>query len=201
MRATSLSRLTLPNLRRDLEPLLEGEISAASKVAGRSGMKTSQSSELLRKPNRAMPLFYRGDAIECFFFAPERFLDRGLLCPQLGKHVAQRADQNVDQLKKERLVKAQGPTIAHRAAQDAPQDVTTAFVARLNAVRDGKAEGTNVVGDNTKCDIAFLLVVLTRAAGFRKRGTVTLAAQFFDFIKDRAENVGLVVRERARKSR
>ena len=50
-----------------------------------------------------------------------------------------------------------------------------------------------MVRDDAERHIGFLLLGVASAAGFRERRAVALAAEFFDGVKDRTEDVGLVV--------
>ena len=85
------------------------------------------------------------------------------------------------------------PPVPHRAAQDSAQDVIAVRIARLDTVGDGKTQRSNVVGDDPKGHVHLLLLGVSGAALLRQRGTVFLAAELFDLVEDRAENVCLVV--------
>ena len=85
------------------------------------------------------------------------------------------------------------PPIPHRAAQDSAQDVIAVRIARLDAVGDGKTQRSNVVGDDPEGHVHLLLLGVSGAALLWQRGTVFLAAELFDLVEDRAENVCLVV--------
>ena len=99
-----------------------------------------------------------------------------------------------DELVEERLVKAERAAVAHGAAEDAAQDVVAVGVAGLDAVGDGEAERADVVGDDAEGDVDLLLLGVAGAAGASGSvRAVFLAAQLFDLVEDRAEDVGFVV--------
>ncbi len=94
-------------------------------------------------------------------------------------------------------MKAERAAVADRATQDAAEDVAAAFVARLDAVGNRETERADVVGDHAESDVYFLLLVFAGAAGGRKGARVSFAAELLDLIEDRAEDIGLVIRDRA----
>ncbi len=54
-------------------------------------------------------------------------------------------------------MEAEAAAITNRAAEDAAQDITAAFVAWPDAVGDGETERPDVIGDDAESDInAFL---------------------------------------------
>ena len=83
-----------------------------------------------------------------------------LLRADLGKTVAHRASNDIDELEEKRFVKTERATVANGAAQDAAQDIAAAFVARLNAVGNREAQRADVIGDDAKRDVDLFLVVL-----------------------------------------
>ena len=76
-----------------------------------------------------------------------------LLGADFREHLAHRVGEHVHQLVEERFVEAERATVAHRAAQDAAQDVVAVVVAGLDAVGDGEAERADVVGDDAEGDV------------------------------------------------
>ena len=90
-------------------------------------------------------------------------------------------------------MKPKCPSVPYRATQDAAQDVIAVAVARLDAVGNGETQRPNVVGDDPEGHVHLLLLGVSGAARLRQRGTVFLAAELFDLVEDRAEDIGLVV--------
>ena len=89
------------------------------------------------------------------------------LSRNLGKDVAHRSREHVDQLVEERLVETERAAIAHRAAQDAAQDVVAVVVAGLDAVGDGEAQRADVVGDDAEGDVDLFLLARRRCCRLR----------------------------------
>ena len=80
------------------------------------------------------------------------------------------------------------------AAQDAAQDVVAVGVAGMDAVGDGEAQRADMVGDDAEGDIDLFLLGVASAAGVA--GSVDayfLPLSLFEFVEDRAEDVGFVV--------
>src|SRR5439155_24715874 len=91
--------------------------------------------------------------------------------------------------------------------------VTAAFIRWNDSIRDCKAQRADVIGDDSERDVdLFLLWIVCRAAATaapillrqavrlpynRNRRSVILSAQLFDLIKNRAEDVGIVIRNRS----
>ena len=118
-----------------------------------------------------------------------------LLRAEFGEDIAHGAGEDIDELVEERLVQAERAAVADGAAEDAAQDIVAVGVPRLDAVGDGERESADVVGDDAEGDIGFFLLgVAGRAAG-GKGGAVGAAAEFFEFVEDRTEDVGLVIRD------
>jgi len=119
----------------------------------------------------------------------------GLAGAQFGEDAAHRAGKHVHELVEKWLVQPERAAVADGPAQDAAQDVVAIRVARLNAVGDGKAQRADVVGDHAEGDVDFLLLRPAGAARDGERAGIFFAAELFDLVKDRAEDVGLVVRD------
>ncbi len=127
----------------------------------------------------------------------ERLLNKILPLLQFREDIAHVGCQNVHEFVEERLGEAERAAVFHGAAEDAAEDVVAVAVAGLDAVGDGEAERADVVGDDAEGDVDFLLLghghhvaLLIR---FGQRAGVVFAAQFFDFIEDGLEDVGVVV--------
>ena len=91
-------------------------------------------------------------------------------------------------------MQAERAAVADGAAEDAAEDIVAVGVAGLDAVGDGEREGADVVGDDAEGDIGFFLLGVAGGAAHWQCGAVGFAAEFFDFVEDRTEDVGLVVR-------
>src|SRR5262249_27347685 len=108
-----------------------------------------------------------------------------------------------------RLVETKCAPIANCATQNATQNVTATLIRRDYSVGDCKRESTDVIGDDAKRDIDFLLLqiicrAVAPAASFCSRQAMRLpynwqcrsvlfATELFQLIEDRTENVGLVI--------
>ena len=112
--------------------------------------------------------------------------------PDLRENIAHRLHQHIHELVKKRFLKTESTPVAHRPTQDASQHVVAVGVARDDAVRDGKTQRPNVIPDHAKRHVDFLL--LRRFIARQSRG-VTLAALFLELGKNRAEHIGVVVRD------
>ena len=55
-----------------------------------------------------------------------------------------------------------------------------------------------MVGDDAKRNVDLLLIGLTSTSVFRNRRSIFFAAQFFQLIENRTENISLIVRDRLR---
>ena len=67
---------------------------------------------------------------------------------QLGVDGAHLAHHDVGQRGKGRLAAAQEPRVAHGPAQDPPEDVAAALVARIDAIGEEEAHCPRMVGEN-----------------------------------------------------
>ena len=97
------------------------------------------------------PLIQR--LVKRFFLTQQCVFDQGLFDAQLGENVAHGLREDIDQAIEERLVKSERASVTHGAAQDAAQDVTASFVARLDSIRDREAQRADVIGDDTEGDV------------------------------------------------
>ena len=118
-----------------------------------------------------------------------------LLGADFGENIAHRAGEDIDELVEKWRAEAERTAVADGAAEDAAEHIVPVGVARLNAVADGKGERADVVGDDAEGDIVFFLFGVASGTADRQRGSVGLAAEFFELVEDRAEDVGLVVRD------
>ena len=59
-------------------------------------------------------------------------------------------------------MKTERSAVTNRPSQNAPQDIVAIGVARFDAIGDCKAEGSNVIGDDTKGHVGGLLRVERR---------------------------------------
>ena len=118
-----------------------------------------------------------------------------LLGADFGEDIAHRAGEDINELVEKWGAEAEGAAVADGAAQDAAEHIVPVGIAGLNAVTDGKGERADVVGDDTEGDIVFFLFGVSSGTADRQRGSVGLAAEFFEFVEDRAEDVGIVVRD------
>ena len=73
-----------------------------------------------------------------------------------GENVAHCVSEYVHEPIKERLLEAEVRSIAHGTAQDAAQNVVPVFVAGLDAVGDGEAQGADMVGDDAESDVSLI---------------------------------------------
>src|SRR5205807_3664292 len=143
--------------------------------------------------------------VETLFLAAQRFLDLGHLPAQFGKDISHRANEHVTQIEKKRFVESECSAITNSTTQDPAQDVAAAFVTRLNSVGDREAQRPDVICDNAEGDIDLFLFFICRAATPAarlfarqaerlpyngKRRSIFLSAQLFQFVEDRAENIG-----------
>ena len=133
--------------------------------------------------------------IERFLLGLEHPGDVSLFGRQLGKHPTHGTGQYSHELVKERLVKPERASVAHRAAQDAAQDVVAVAVAGIDPIGHGEGKGPRMVGNDPESDVDFFLLRMTGGAGLRQGGGVAFAAQFFDLSEKRKENVGFVIRD------
>jgi len=110
---------------------------------------------------RAGDISLRRRFVEQFNAAIQRFIERlflnandilDVLFPgaDFRKNVAHRFGQHIHKFVKERLVKTERTAIAHGAAEDAAQDIIAVRVAGLNAVGNGKAQSTDMVGNDAE---------------------------------------------------
>ena len=132
-------------------------------------------------------------AVEILLLALDDAGDLHLLLDEFGKHAAHPPDQPGNELVKERRVEPERPSVAHRTAQDAAQDVMAFRVAGHDAVGDGEAERAQVVGDNAEGHVDALLLGVARGTGGRERGAVLVAAEFLDGVEDRPEHIRFVI--------
>ncbi len=117
-----------------------------------------------------------------------------LLRTEFGEDFAHGAGEDIDEFVEEGFVQAERAAVADGAAQDAAKDIIAVGVAGLDAIGDGEREGADVVGDDAEGDIGFFLLGVAGGAADGECRAVGAAAEFFDFVEDRAEDVGLVVR-------
>src|ERR1017187_7542876 len=166
----------------------EGAVGSA-----RGGHGPQQSTDLLLE-QRQTPI---QRLIKRLLFALDDLLDIVLLGADFGEDVAHRIRQHGYQLVKERLMEAQGAPIADCSTQDAPEDVIAIVVARLDAVGNREAQRAYVVSNHTESDVDLLLLSRRGSASRRQGGPVLLPAQLLDLIKDRTEDVSLIIRDDA----
>ena len=133
--------------------------------------------------------------VEGFLFELQDILDVFLLGADFRENIAHRAGEDIDELVEEWGAEAERTAVADGAAEDAAEHIVPVGVARLNAVADGKGERADVVGDDAEGDIVFFLFGVASGTADRQRGSVGFAAEFFELVEDRAEDVGLVVRD------
>src|SRR5438132_4790772 len=132
--------------------------------------------------------------VECFLFATNCFFDLRVFRADFGKNVAHCLRDDIDKFEEEWFVKAERATVADRATQNAPQNITTALVRRDDSICDREAQRANVIGDYAKRDVDFFLVVpilwggcvsrrrLAATPYSWQRAGVFLSAQLFDLI-------------------
>ena len=109
---------------------------------------------------------------ESLFFQLQSLRDRALFGGQIRVGLAHFLDQRCDQLVEKRCAHAEFVTMANRAANDAAQDIATAFVARNHAVADEERARTDVVGNHAQ-----RWVVRIGAAGFARSGVDQIGKQ------------------------
>lgn len=119
--------------------------------------------------------------VECFveggFFAVQRVLDGLGACGEFREDGGHLFDEGVDEFRKEGFHEAELAAVADGAAQDAAEDIVAAVVARQDAVRNGEAEGADVVGDDAEGDgFAELLLVVVDGFGSALRVDVRIGA-------------------------
>lgn len=95
-------------------------------------------------------------AVECVFFAEENFFDLFLALAKIGKNVAHFPGEGGDEFGEKGFGKSERSAIADGTPEDASKDIIAVCVARLDAIGDGEAEGTDVIGDHAHGDIDFL---------------------------------------------
>ena len=93
-------------------------------------------------------------------------------------------------------MKTEGPPVANGAAQDPAQDVVAVVVTRQDAVGNREGKSADVIRDDAKGDVDLNLF---RGRAIRERRGVFFAAEFFQLVKERAEDVGFVIGDDARK--
>ena len=133
--------------------------------------------------------------VEGFLFDFQDIFDVFLFRADFGEDIAHRAGEDIDELVEEWRAETERAAVADGAAQDAAEHIVPVGVAGLNAVADGKGERADVVGNDAEGDIVFFLFGVASGTADGQRGSVGLAAEFFQFVEDRAEDVGLVVRD------
>ena len=116
---------------------------------------------------------------EAGFLAAQRFLDHRLRAGQFGIGRAHLADQRRNQTVHQRILRPQHVRMAHGAAHDAAQHIAAALVRRHHPVRDQKAGGPQVVGDDAVMDLAGAVGVAAGCMGAR--------------LDQRAHQVGVIV--------
>ena len=95
-------------------------------------------------------------AVECFFFAEENFFDLFLALAKIGKNVAHFSGEGGDEFGEKGFGESERSAIADGTSEDASEDIIAVCVAGLDAIGDGEAEGTDVIGDHPHRDIDFL---------------------------------------------
>ena len=109
--------------------------------------------------------------VKRLFLSLDDFLNMLFPGADFGKYVAHRVGEHVHEFVEERFVETERTTVAHRATQDAAQDVTAPVVARLNAIGNRKAQRADVVGDDAEGDVELNLLRLRRGHVLRGERT------------------------------
>ena len=123
---------------------------------------------------------------EALFLLADDLLDASALGHQLRIGRLHHGGDPIDRLVEERLVESEPAAVAHGPAHDPAQDVAPPLVGRCHAVADQERRRPRVVGDDAHGDVV-------RGIG----AAVRLARQRGDAIDQRAQQVGVVVRELA----
>ena len=126
---------------------------------------------------------------ETVFLAGDDAVDELAVFDDLGIGRAHELDHAVDEAHEERVLDAEQPPVTHRPAQEAPQNVAAAFVARDDAVCDEERHGPGVIGDDAHRGIRLLT------------GPVVGTGDLLGERHERAKDVGLEVRRDALEDR
>ena len=115
---------------------------------------------------------------------------------QFREHLSEGLHQRIHQFRQKRLGKAQAAPIAHGTAQNAAQHVITAIVARQNAVRNGKTERAQMIGNHAEGNRLLkgpVLRIHPFGTGRRIHVRVLPSAQNFQAVKQGAEYIRGVI--------
>ena len=113
-------------------------------------------------------------------------------CWSSGKN-SPAVSQHIDELVEKRFLKTQRAPVTHSAPKDAAQHVVAIVVAWQNAVGNGEAQRADVIADHAKGDVDLFLFV---RFAVRQCGGVSFAAELFEFSKNGAEDVRIVIGNR-----
>src|SRR5690606_38904331 len=102
-------------------------------------------------------------------------------------------DDGGDELLEETGLETEFLSIQNAAAEDAADDVVAAFVAGKNVVGDRGRDAAGVVGEDAEGDVDVFLFAQTFAFGW-DGAVVNFAGECGDFVEERSEDVGVVVR-------
>ena len=105
--------------------------------------------------------------VEGFFLALQHFLDVRLSFAQLGKDIAHRAGEDVDQLDRRTARESLASGRSARRGAGCGAGRSCVRVARLDAVGDREAERADVVGDDAEGDVDLFLLGLAGCAARR----------------------------------
>ena len=109
---------------------------------------------------------------------------------KLRKHIAHGINQHIYEFIEEWFLKAQRSAVSHSTTKDAAQDIITIVVARENAVGDGETERTNVVANDSECDVDLYLF---RFPVSGKSSGVFMPTELFKLREDGSKNIGVVI--------
>jgi hypothetical protein len=95
---------------------------------------------------------------KALFFGTRRVEDVLLADVQFRKHVPHLLDDLFDDEHERRFAPSEQPGMAHRAAENTPQDIAAAVIAWEDSVRQQKGNRAGVVRDDAKARRSFLLI-------------------------------------------
>ena len=115
----------------------------------------------------------------------------------LRKHIAHGSSQDINELIEKRFVETKGPPITHRPPQNPAKHIIPIGITGLNPVGNRKTQSADMVCNHAKCDIVLIspigrMSLIGRIRSWQ-RARIFSTTHRFEFVKNRTENIGLVV--------